>query len=166
VRHQSASDLPAVRRATSADAPIVAEIWRTGWHDGHSGHVPDELVAVRTDESFDIRAAERVGDTSVAVVDGAVAGFVMVVGDEVEQLYVDRTARGSGVAAVLLDEAERQVADQGYDVAWLAVVTGNARARAFYERQGWVDAGDLPYEVEALGERFVSPCRRYEKGLD
>ena len=40
---------------------------------------------------------------------------------------------------------------------------GNVRARAFYEKQGWVNAGDLPYEVEALGERFVSPCQRYEK---
>ena len=60
-------------------------------------------------------------------------------------------------------EAERQVADGGYDVAWLAVAIGNVRARAFYEKQGWVNVGDLPYEVEALGEKFVSPCRRYEK---
>ena len=102
-------------------------------------------------------------DTTVAEVDGRVVGFIMVVGDEVEQVYVDRDARGSGVAGALLTESVRQVAAHGHDVAWLAVATGNARARAFYEKQGWVDAADLPYEVEALGQRFVSPCRRYEK---
>lgn len=163
MRHQSASDLPSVRRATSADAPIVAEIWRTGWHDGHSGNVPDELVAVRTDESFDIRAAERVGDTSVAVVDGAVAGFVMVVGDEVEQVYVSRDHRGSGIADLLLDSAERQVAANSHPVAWLAVATGNARARRFYERRGWVDEGEFPYPAEGPDGPIDVPCHRYTK---
>ena len=69
----------------------------------------------------------------------------MVAGDEVEQVYVDRAFRGSGVAALLLDEAERQVAAAGHDVAWLAVVVGNARAQAFYARRGWTDEGDLAY---------------------
>ena len=48
-------------------------------------------------------------------------------------------------------------------MAWLAVVAGNARARRFYQRSGWVDEGDLPYEVTAAGETFISPCRRYTK---
>ncbi len=87
----------------------------------------------------------------------------MVVGDEVEQVYVGATARGTGLAATLLSEAEAQVAATGHDTAWLAVATGNARARRFYERCGWVDEGDLAYEVTALGETFVSPCRRYTR---
>ncbi len=45
----------------------------------------------------------------------------------------------------------------------LTVDVANIRAIRFYEKHGWRDAGDLPYEVTALGERFVSPCRRYEK---
>ena len=47
--------------------------------------------------------------------------------------------------------------------AWLAVVAGNARARRFYEKRGWRDTGDLPYEVVAGGQTYVSPCRRYAK---
>jgi putative acetyltransferase len=92
-----------------------------------------------------------------------VAGFGGVIRDEVEQLFVAGTHRGSGVAGLLLDEAERQVAAQGYDEAWLAVVAGNTRARRFYERRGWRDGGDLPYEVDAGGATYVSPCRRYLK---
>jgi putative acetyltransferase len=92
-----------------------------------------------------------------------VAGFVTVVDDEVEQLFVAGPHRGTAVAGTLLDEAERQVAAQGYGQAWLAVVAGNARARRFYERRGWADGGDLPYEVSAGGATYISPCRRYLK---
>ena len=152
-----------LRPGTQADAAVVADIWHEGWHAAHPGHVPDGLTTRRTLAAFHERSQQRVADTTVAEVDGRVVGFVMVVGDEVEQVYVTRQARGSDVGTVLLAESERLVAAGGHHVAWLAVVTGNARARAFYEKHGWVDAGYLPYEVEALGDRFVSPCQRYEK---
>ena len=143
---------------------LVADLWHEGWHDGHAGHVPDGLTAARTLSAFHERTPSRVGDTTVAVGDaGELLGFVMVVGDEVEQVFVAPAARGTGVAADLLAEAERQVAAAGHDEAWLAVVAGNARARRFYEKHGWRDAGDLPYEVIAGGQTFVSPCRRYVK---
>ena len=87
----------------------------------------------------------------------------MVVDDEVEQVYVDAPYRGTGLAARLLDDAEQRVAANGYDEAWLAVVVGNVRARAFYSSRGWSDEGDLPYEVTAGGRSFLSPCRRYLK---
>jgi putative acetyltransferase len=155
-------DAPTLRPGTADDAEAVAALWHAGWHDAHAGHVPEGLTAARTLEAFRARAAARVAETTVAVVDGEVAGFVMVVDDEVEQVFVSAGHRGSGLAGVLLDEAERQVA-RAHEVAWLAVVVGNARARRFYERRGWADEGDLPYEVAAAGETFISPCRRYTK---
>ena len=48
-------------------------------------------------------------------------------------------------------------------VAFLVVVRGNARAQAFYARQGWSDEGDVDYPVTALGEQFISPCRKFTK---
>jgi GNAT superfamily N-acetyltransferase len=153
-----------IRPAVPADMAAVADLWHEGWHDGHAGHVPDGLTAARTLAAFHERTPARVADTAVAVSEaGSVVGFVMVVGDEVEQVFVARAARGTGLAPALLAEAERRVAALGFDGAWLAVVTGNARARRFYEKQGWVDEGDLAYEVTAGGETFVSPCRRYVK---
>ena len=154
---------PIVRPGAPSDAAAVADIWHRGWHVAHPGHVPDGLTAARTLAAFHERAPGRVDDTTVAEIDGRVVGFVMVVGDEVEQVFVDPDLHGSGVAALLLAEAERQVAADGHDEAWLAVVEGNARARRFYERQGWSDGGALPYEVTALGRSYVSPCRRYVK---
>jgi putative acetyltransferase len=148
----------------------VADLWHEGWHAGHAGHVPEGLTDRRTMAAFHERTPPRVGDTTVAVTDtehaeGAVVGFAMVVDDEVEQLFVAPAWRGTGVAADLLVEAEGRIAAAGYDEAWLAVVDGNARARRFYEKCGWRDEGDLPYEVVADGETFVSPCRRYAKRL-
>jgi hypothetical protein len=75
---------PVLRQARSDDVAAVAAIWREGWADGHVGHLPTSLVAIRTPESFVTRAAARRADTTVAEVDGEIAGFVMVVGDEVE----------------------------------------------------------------------------------
>ena len=155
-----------IRPAVTGDAAAVAEIWRSGWRDGHLEHVPDALTRVRTDESFEQRAAERIPDTTVALVDGEVAGFIMVVGDETEQVYVAAAHRGKGVADALLAEAERQVRQNGHDVAWLAVVAGNARARAFYERMGWRDEGGFDYEAAVEdGTTVAVPCRRYVKAL-
>lgn len=154
-----------LRPAVSEDARAVAEIWYHGWRDGHLGNVPDALLRVRTEESFHERAGERVGDTSVAVVRGTVAGFVMVVEDEVEQVYVSADYRGSGVAATLLTEAERLVEAGGHSLAWLAVAPGNSRARRFYERRGWVDAGGFEYQASGTDGAISVPCQRYVKTL-
>ncbi|MDA3624581.1 GNAT family N-acetyltransferase [Saccharopolyspora sp. WRP15-2] len=162
----SVPDKPVVLRpADPADAKAVADIWCDGWRDGHLGHVPRDLVTARTAESFASRAARRVEDTVVAVFDGAVAGFVMVVADEVEQVYVSRAYRGTGVAAGLLAEAERLVGEHGHDRAWLAVAAGNARARRFYQRQGWTDEGPFDYPAEGPDGPIHVPCHRYAKHL-
>jgi GNAT superfamily N-acetyltransferase len=158
---------PAVtlRPAAPDDARSVAGIWHAGWGDGHIGNVPDELVTVRHEASFRARAAERIGDTTVALVDGRVVGFVMVVDDEVEQVYVAAANRGSGVADALLADAERQIRAAGHPGAWLAVVEGNGRARRFYERRGWPDAGPIVYAAAGEDEPIAVPARRYVKSL-
>ena len=121
----------ALRPAVPADADAVSAIWYSGWRDGHLGHVPDELVAIRTRESF------------------------------LEQVYVSRDRRGSGVATALLSEAERLVRANGHDRAWLAVVTGNARARRFYQRSGWTDDGAFVYPASIERGTLPVPCHRY-----
>jgi ribosomal protein S18 acetylase RimI-like enzyme len=152
-----------LRGAQPNDAPAIAEIWEQGWRDGHLGNVPADLVAVRTPATFRTRAAARLDDTTVGVVDGQVAGFVMVVDDEVEQVYVGSAHRGAGVADVLMNDAERRVAAAGHDVAWLAVVAGNTRARRFYERRGWSDDGLFDHQAPSDQGPITVPSHRYIK---
>jgi GNAT superfamily N-acetyltransferase len=154
-----------VRTATSNDVGAVARIWHVGWADGHVGHVPPELVRHRHEAQFVTRARERLGCTWVAESDGQTIGFVVVKGDEVEQLYVDRAARGTGVAAMLLRKAEMEIRSAGHRHAWLAVVAGNQRARSFYSRLGWRDSGPMSYLAETEAGPMAVPTHRYEIDL-
>jgi len=151
-----------IRPALPTDAPRIAEVWGSAWRDGHLGHVPDELVAQRTPESFGTRSEAMIDRTFVAEVDGVVVGFVALKDDELDQLFVDAAARGTGVAKALLAEGARRLIEAGHEQPWLAVVTGNARARHFYEREGWRDAGPLAYEAPVDGGSVTIDCRRYE----
>lgn len=152
----------ALRPATEADLEAIAEIWYRGWLDGHLGHVPDGVRQYRQPAHFRERVPPRLSQTTVAVAEGEVVGFVMLHDDEVEQVYVAERARGGPVATALLQYAEERIARR-FDSAWLAVVAGNARARRFYERNGWSDAGGFDYPAEIPGGTFPIPCRRYEK---
>jgi ribosomal protein S18 acetylase RimI-like enzyme len=171
-RHESsraetrAPQVVELRSAVPADAGDISRIWRQGWADAHLGHVPAALVAARTPASFDERARDRVADTIVAARAEALLGFAMIDGDQVDQLYLDRAARGGGIGAALLEAAERAVIAAGHERAWLAVATGNVAARRFYERQGWDDGGPFVHRapvpggsVAVDGHRFVSPRR-------
>ncbi len=151
-----------LRPATPEDVEEIATVWHRGWIDGHLGHVPEALHAHRQLSDFRKRVPPRLPTTTVATLDSRVVGFVTVHVDEIEQLYVDGLARGTGVAATLLRHGEKLIAAH-HPLAWLAVAVGNARARRFYARQGWVDAGYLDYGAETSSGPVSVPCRRYEK---
>jgi GNAT superfamily N-acetyltransferase len=153
---------PALRPARPDDAEAIAILWHAGWVDGHLGHVPEALVQHRRLADFRERVPPRVPQTTVAILGSRVVGFVTVHDDEVEQLYVAAEARGGGTASALLRHAEDTIARR-FDLAWLAVATGNARARRFYARNGWSDAAALDYPAEVAGGTLLVPCRRYEK---
>jgi MFS family permease len=156
---------PTLRRATPADAPEVARVWRAAWLDGHLGHVPDALLAARGEDYFAEQAADRVAETTLATdPDGRVLGLTIVRGDELVQMAVDGAARRGGVGGALLGAAERDIATRA-PRAWLAVVPGNVRARAFYERNGWSDDGPLSYDAPAAGGTVPVPVHRYVKDV-
>ena len=152
-----------VRPALGADAERVAAIWEEGWREVHPGEVPDALLAVRTSASFRERTTERLADTLVAEADGEVVGFTMTDRDEVDQVYVAPAGRGTGAATALLVAAEQGIRDAGHETAWLAVVGGNARARAFYERQGWVDEGEFTHDAPGPDGPISVTAHRYVK---
>ena len=153
---------PALRPAASDDVEAIATVWHRGWQDGHLGHVPEALLPHREIVHFRERVPPRIPTTTVATIGSAIVGFVTVHDDEAEQVYVAASARGGGVANMLLRHAEQVIAER-YDTAWLAVVAGNARARRFYEKSGWRDAGGFDYGAEIRGGTIPVPSRRYEK---
>lgn len=150
-----------IRPATDDDVEHIARIWFEAWSDGHRDNVPDALLQYRTRDHFTPRAAQRVPRSWIGEVEGKPVGFVTVEDDEIEQIFVDVEARGTGLATMLLDQGQKAVRAAGYSAAWLAVVAGNARARAFYEKRGWGDAGPFDYQAQTEDGQIDVPCRRY-----
>lgn len=161
---QESDSARALRAATDGDVDAIARVWHAAWRDGHLGHVPPALHRHRRPEHFRERVPSRLRMTTVATIGPAIVGFVVVRDDEIEQIHVAPEARGTGVAAALLERGERRIAER-HDRAWLAVVAGNARARRFYRRNGWRDAGAIDYPAETADGTLIVPCRRYEKRL-
>jgi ribosomal protein S18 acetylase RimI-like enzyme len=154
-----------VRGADKTEIARLAQIWYDGWQDAHSEIVPAELRRLRTLDSFKERLAEGLADVRVSGPAGASVGFCMVKDDELYQLYVSAEARGSGVAAALVDDAEARIAATGAKTAWLACAIGNERAARFYEKCGWRRIGVMTSQLPTQEGVFALDVWRYEKVL-
>lgn len=155
-----------VRAATERDIGVIAAIWQAGWVDGHAGHVPPTLERQRRSGDWAGEARRRLDTTSVAETnERRVVGFVTVIDDEIEQVYIDAAARGTGVAEQLLRHGEHIARTAGHRRAWLAVAAGNQRARRFYERCGWTDSCEFIYTAHVAGNKMPVPAHRYSKDL-
>src|SRR5215510_8388756 len=95
-----------VRTSQESEVDHLARIWLDGWQDAHADILPAELRRLRTLESFQKRLRAALPDVRVVDQAGSPAGFCIVKGKELDQLYVSAEARGSGVAAMLIKDAE------------------------------------------------------------
>jgi ribosomal protein S18 acetylase RimI-like enzyme len=154
-----------VRDADVSDLEQIARIWFDGWQDAHLRIVPAELARARTLESFRTRLEEAIAEVRVAGPPGAPVGFCLLKGPELYQLYVSAAARGTGVAAALIDDAEDRLAARGVTTAWLACAIGNDRAARFYEKRGWRRAGTMINHLDTIEGPFDLEVWRYEKDL-
>jgi len=154
-----------VRAAEELEIDHLAKLWYDGWQDAHARILPAELARGRTLESFRGRLRAALSTTRVVGPVGAPVGVCMLKGDELYQLYVSAPARGSGVAAALVADAEARLAEGGVKTAWLACAIGNERAARFYEKCGWLRIGTQVIQLEIPGGIFPLQIWRYEKHL-
>jgi ribosomal protein S18 acetylase RimI-like enzyme len=154
-----------VRVAEETDIDRLAQLWYDGWHDAHVQIVPAELTRVRTLDSFRERLQAALPNIRVVGPHGTPHGFSIIKDDEIYQLYVSASFRGSATAAALIDDAEAQLAQRGIQTAWLACAVGNNRAARFYEKRGWNRVGTIPYDAETTTGMFRLEVWRYEKSL-
>jgi len=137
-----------IRNADAGEADRLAQLWYDGWCDAHLKIVPAELTSVRTPESF----RERMR-----------AAIYLLKDDELYQFYVSAGARGTGVAAALIADAEARLAGSGVETAWLGCAIGNDRAARFYEKCGWHRARTFVSDLETTRGTFRLEVWRYEK---
>ena len=154
-----------VRVARADEVDVLARLWYDAWQDSHARILPAQLVRHRTPASFRERLLAALADVRVVDADGEPAGLAIARDDELYQLFVSARARGTGVAAALLDDAEARIAAAGHARAWLACAIGNARAARFYEKHGWRFAGEMASPLPTPDGAFRLEVWRYEKAL-
>jgi GNAT superfamily N-acetyltransferase len=154
-----------VRSCQEADIEPLARLWFDGWRDAHEAIVPRDLTRLRTLVTFRDRLLAARADTRVVGPSGDPLGFHIVKGDELYQFYVGRLARGSGLAGVLMADAEARLFENGVRTAWLACAIGNERAARFYEKRGWRRAAVFTSELDTPEGPFLLDVWRYEKDL-
>jgi ribosomal protein S18 acetylase RimI-like enzyme len=143
-----------VRHAAVADAPAMGRVAVRAWQAAYRGHMPDDyLDGLRAED----RAAywegvlgrdDLRGTILVIERDGEVVGFAAVGpspdpqgAGELYAINVDPGHWGAGAGRALLEAAQAELARLGFAETVLWVLTGNARARRFYEIAGWVADG-------------------------
>ena len=154
-----------VRPADERELDQLARVWFDAWNDAHAQIVPPELKQLRTLASFRERLRAALPRTRAAGPRGAPVGFYVLKGEELYQLFVSAGARGTGVAAALIADAEAQLAASGVRTAWLACAIGNDRAARFYEKSGWRRASTVVYHAETPTGVLPLEVWRYEKSL-
>lgn len=154
-----------IRDAEVSEIGQLARLWLDGWQDAHAHIVPAELAKVRTLPAFEQRLLAAPSGVRVAGVAGAPIAFYLLKGAELYQFYVSSNARGSGIAAILMADAEKRLLERDVPTAWLACAIGNDRAARFYEKCGWSRIGTVTDDVEIPGGTFPLRVRRYEKSL-
>jgi GNAT superfamily N-acetyltransferase len=154
-----------IRDAELSELEPLAMIWFDGWQDAHARIVPADLARLRTLQSFEERLRAALAGVRVAGVAGAPVGFYYLKSAELYQFYVSSAARGTGVAALLMADAEARLGELSVPTAWLACAIGNDRAARFYEKCGWLRTGTVTDNVDVPGGTFALQVWRYEKSL-
>jgi GNAT superfamily N-acetyltransferase len=170
-----------IRPGGPADAEHVALVVAAGL-ETYRGFAPAGWEPPVLEWELDV-IRERLGlaDTwsRIAVADGAPVGHVALVSARANRhpgspvipglahlwhLFVVPDWWGTGLATELLRAALAEAEHRAYDTIRLFTPAEQARARAFYEREGFRTAGDPQYEP-GLGLTLVEYRRELDAGL-
>ena len=125
----------ALRRAVSADASAVTEVWlRSRREAARVGSIPPPAHSDAEVRGYLTEVAIPVRETWLAEVSGGVVAVMVLDGVWLNQLYVDPTWTGQGIGSDLIEQA-KAVRPDGLQL-WCFVT--NTGAQRFYRRHGFV----------------------------
>jgi ribosomal protein S18 acetylase RimI-like enzyme len=149
---------PVIRRATPADAAVLAQIAARTFAETFGAHNRPEDMAQHLAEAYgEARQRAELEDGAVisllSEVDGEVSGYAQVRRSpapaavegpapvELWRFYVDSGSQGRGVAQAQFGAVLAAARELGGETLWLGVWEHNPRAIAFYRKMGFRDVG-------------------------
>lgn len=105
-------------------------MWRASFEQGVGIVDPHPLAEQR---QYFLDVVVPANEIRVALLEGALAGFVAASRESVAQLYVRTDLQRRGIGRQMLDWAKEQSGGS----LWLCTFARNSGARAFYERHGF-----------------------------
>lgn len=136
-----------VRPATVPDDyPRLVEIWRSAVAATHDFLAPEDRAAIESSLIPDYFPHVAL---HVVEKDGRAVGFTGTAGTMLEMLFVDASARGTGIGTILLDHSLHELG-----VTHVDVNEQNEQAVGFYRHRGFtvvgrsdVDGNGRPYPL-------------------
>lgn len=157
------SDSTQLRRATAADAKLLAELAARLFEDTFGpDNDPEDMRDYLAGAFSEERQRAELADDSRVVwialdVQGRPIGYAAMRRDtrthgvvaerpaEVQRIYADRGWHGRGIGGALMAACMQQARAWDCDVLWLAVWEKNPRAIAFYEKTGFRKVGQQTF---------------------
>ena len=169
--NQTQPDL-VIRRATSADANLLAELGaRTFTETFAADNTPEDLSSYLTASFNPSRQSAELADPSstffVAEVGEIAAGYAKLLAgepkEEVEgdnpvelvRLYVLHEWLGRGVGAELMSACLNEARRAGHGTIWLGVWERNERAQAFYRKWNFRAVGEHIFQLGSDQQRDI-----------
>ncbi|AIY40405.1 GCN5-related N-acetyltransferase [Collimonas arenae] len=140
-----------IRRATIADASVIAAVRIDSWRATYRGIIPDEyLDGMKIEDSTAIwsrilSATSSAANVFVAEVDGEVLGFAagmtlkeskLGFDSELTAIYLEPSVQRAGIGRKLVAHVAATLASAGAQNMLVWVLTQNTQARQFYETLG------------------------------
>ncbi|HSU76666.1 MAG TPA: GNAT family N-acetyltransferase [Burkholderiales bacterium] len=167
-----------LREATRADARAIAEIHVAAWRAAYRDLMPQSyLDSLSVEERAPMweKTIAQPGPArlALAALDGELAGFCLygptrdrVAGPEVAEIYavnVHPTRWRQGAGRLLCAHALREAASREHSAMTLWVMSGNGRARRFYQHLGFEADGTARTNTQLIGSPFDE--LRYRKAI-
>lgn len=163
----------AIRNANPTDSKAIGLIHTKSWQDIYRGHFPDEFLDSIDSElrakTWHNAITDCMGKTCIAELDGLVIGFLHLmksrdddapVGtDELTSIYLDPAQWRQGFGRRLLNWSITYAAGGKTKKITLWVLKENARARAFYESNGFHCDGTSKQECLPNSKFFFTEVR-------
>ncbi|SDX73775.1 Ribosomal protein S18 acetylase RimI [Collimonas sp. OK242] len=154
-----------IRRATVADAGVIAAVRIDSWRTTYRGIIPDDyLDGMKIEDSAAIwsrilSATSNAANVFVAEVDGEVLGFAagmtlaqakLGFDSELTAIYLEPSVQRAGIGRKLVAHVAAALASAGANNMLVWVLADNRPARQFYEMLGAELLAEQPFSWDGL----------------